>query len=84
MKKTVSSLYLALVFLFLYTPIFVMIALSFNDTHIGISNWKGFTLNNYLTLFDNAELVEALLNSLMIAVLSLSLLPYWALWRRWD
>ena len=70
MKKTVSSLYLALVFLFLYTPIFVMIALSFNDTHIGISNWKGFTLNNYLTLFDNAELVEALLNSLMIAVLS--------------
>ena len=70
MKKTVSSLYLALVFLFLYAPIAVMIVLSFNDTHIGISNWKGFTLNNYQTLFDNPELVEALINSIIIAVLS--------------
>jgi len=70
MKKTFSSLYLFLVFLFLYAPIAVMIALSFNDAHIGISNWQGFTLDNYLTLFDNSELVEALLNSLVIAVLS--------------
>ncbi len=70
MKKSISSLYLALVFLFLYAPIFVMIVLSFNDTNVGISNWKGFTFDNYLTLFENEELVEALLNSLVIAVLS--------------
>lgn len=70
MKKSVSSLYLVLVFLFLYAPIAVMIVLSFNDTTVGISNWKGFTLDHYLTLFENEELVEALINSLIIAVLS--------------
>jgi len=70
MKKTVSGIYLALVFLFLYTPIAVMIALSFNDATVGISNWKGFTFDNYLTLFQDEALVEALINSLLIAVLS--------------
>lgn len=70
MKKSVSALYLALVFLFLYAPIAVMIVLSFNDTTVGISNWKGFTLDHYLSLFENDELVEALVNSVVIAILS--------------
>ncbi|MBQ4037769.1 MAG: ABC transporter permease [Clostridia bacterium] len=70
MKKTVSGAYLALIFLFLYIPIGVMIALSFNDASTGITNWKGFTLEHYLTLFENDALVEALLNSVVIAVLS--------------
>ncbi len=70
MKKSVSSLYLTLVFLFLYAPIAVMIILSFNDTTVGLSTWKGFTLDHYLTLFENDELVEALINSLVIALLS--------------
>ncbi len=73
MKKTVSGLYLALVFLFLYIPIIVMIVLSFNDTTVGISNWKGFTFNHYLSLFENDELVESLVNSLVIALLSATL-----------
>ncbi len=63
-------MYLALVFLFLYAPIAVMIVLSFNDATVGISNWKGFTLDNYLSLFQNEELVDALVNSLVIALLS--------------
>ncbi|MBR2634318.1 MAG: ABC transporter permease [Clostridia bacterium] len=70
MKKIVSNLYLALIFLFLYAPIAVMIVLSFNDTTTSISNWQGFTLRHYLTLFENDALVEALVNSLVIAVLS--------------
>lgn len=70
MKKSVSSLYLALIFLFLYAPILVMIVLSFNDATVGISNWKGFTFDNYLALFQNKELVDALINSLVIALLS--------------
>ncbi len=70
MKKSISTLYLALVFLFLYAPIAVMIVLSFNDTTVGISNWKGFTFDHYLSLFQNDELVEALINSLVIALLS--------------
>ncbi len=70
MKKTVSSLYLILIFLFLYAPIALMIVLSFNDATWGISNWKGFTFDNYLSLFQNEELVDALINSLVIALLS--------------
>lgn len=70
MKKTVSAAYLALVFVFLYLPIAVMIVLSFNDATWGLSNWKGFTFDNYLSLFENEELVDALINSLVIAVLS--------------
>ena len=70
MKKTVSRGYLALIFLFLYAPIGVMIALSFNSATSSITNWSGFTLRHYLTLFENDALVEALMNSLVIAVLS--------------
>ncbi len=70
MKKSISSLYLALVFFFLYAPILVMIVLSFNDATHGISTWKGFTLNNYLSLLENRALMDALLNSLVIALLS--------------
>ncbi len=70
MKKTVSAAYLALVFVFLYLPIAVMIVLSFNDATWGLSNWKGFTFDNYLSLFENEELVDSLINSLVIAVLS--------------
>jgi len=70
MKKTVSFFYLGLIFLFLYAPIGVMIVLSFNDTNISITNWQGFTFRHYLSLFENDALVEALINSVMIAVLS--------------
>lgn len=70
MKKTISSLYLGLVFLFLYLPIGVMIALSFNDASSSITNWSGFTFRHYLSLFENDALVEAFINSVVIAVLS--------------
>ncbi|MBR2615655.1 MAG: extracellular solute-binding protein [Clostridia bacterium] len=70
MKKSIPTLYLALVFLFLYAPIAVMIVLSFNSASHGISNWSGFTLDNYLSLFRYDALIDALVNSLVIAVLS--------------
>lgn len=70
MKKTLSSGYLALIFFFLYAPILVMIVLSFNNADTAITNWSGFTLRHYLTLFENDELMEALGNSLLIALLS--------------
>jgi spermidine/putrescine transport system permease protein len=70
MKKTVSRLYLGLIFLFLYAPIAIMIVLSFNDANTSITLWSGFTLRHYFSLFENDALVEALINSLVIAVLS--------------
>ena len=42
-KKTLSKAYMALIFLFLYLPIFVLIVLSFNDSKTRVE-WGGFTL----------------------------------------
>lgn len=70
MKKTISWGYMLLVFLFLYLPIGLMIFFSFNANSGSISVFKGFTFDHYLNLFENDELMEALGNTLIIALLS--------------
>lgn len=66
-----------LIYLFLYTPIAVMIALSFNDSKLAIV-WQGFTIKWYAALF-SGEIVAgvnptvawlALQNSLLIAAVT--------------
>ena len=54
MKKNgiLSRLFLALVFLFLYAPILVLIAFSFNDSKSN-AVWGGFTLDWYVQLLNN-------------------------------
>ena len=64
-----SHLYLCLIFLFLYLPIFVLIVYSFNDTATGSrSVWGGFTFKWYQKLFEDRLIMEALRNTLFIAV----------------
>ncbi len=58
--------WLGAVFFFLYTPLFVLILFSFNDSKANIV-WKGFTLKWYVKAFENDQLREALFNSLLIA-----------------
>ncbi|MBQ9544326.1 MAG: ABC transporter permease [Clostridia bacterium] len=70
MKKAFGGIYMALVFLFLYFPIAVMLFFSFNSNTKLITVFEGFTLSNYTSLFDNSELMEALFNTLIIAALS--------------
>ncbi len=55
--------------LFLYTPIIVLIIFSFNDSHRNIV-WKGFTLKYYKKMFSNEILLEAFLNSIVIALIT--------------
>jgi spermidine/putrescine transport system permease protein len=66
----------ALVYLFLYLPIFVLIIFSFNDNPF-TQVWMGFTTDWYRQLFDSVELWDALKNSLIVAfssvILSLTL-----------
>ena len=50
MKKVVSNIYLFLVFIFLYAPIFTMTLFSFNNSK-SMSRWNGFTLKWYKELF---------------------------------
>jgi spermidine/putrescine transport system permease protein len=61
----------ALVVAFLFAPIVVMIAFSFNDPrgHQNIT-WQGFTLDNYLTIWNRSDITDPMVTSLIIAVLS--------------
>jgi spermidine/putrescine transport system permease protein len=57
------------VFVFLYTPLFVLMLFSFNDSKANIV-WKGFTFKWYIKAFENDQLREALFNSLLIAAVT--------------
>ncbi len=67
--KTVSKIYLSLVFIFLYAPIFVMILISFNSGE-STTQFMGFSLKWYRELFRDKATLEALKNTLVISSLS--------------
>jgi putrescine transport system permease protein len=55
--------------LFIYTPIFLVIAFSFNDSRL-VTVWGGFSLKWYATLFQNTQLLDSAWLSLRLAALS--------------
>jgi len=61
----------ALVVVFLFAPLVVMVIFSFNDPG-GRQNitWQGFTLDNYLTLWGRPDITGPMLTSLTIAAIS--------------
>ncbi|MBE6730001.1 MAG: ABC transporter permease [Ruminococcaceae bacterium] len=67
--KILSKLYMALIILFLYAPIAVMIFFSFNS---GSSVWvfEGFSFDWYAELVFNGEMLDAFKHTLIIAILS--------------
>ena len=67
--KKLGKVYMALVILFLYVPIFVLIVFSFNETK-SRSVFTGFTLDWYVKLFNNRIIISSLINTIIIAVLS--------------
>ena len=67
--KSFSKIYIALVLVFLFAPIAVLIFFSFNSGS-STSVFEGFSLKWYKELFKNAEILEALKNSLILAVSS--------------
>lgn len=69
MKKLPSRIYIALVFAFLYIPIFVLIANSFNASK-SRTVWTGFTFDWYVKLFHNETILKSLLNTLIIALVA--------------
>lgn len=70
-KKTTlgNKLYLALIYLFLYAPIFVLIVFSFNDSK-SRTLWQGFTLEWYGKLFEDATIMNSLYTTIWIALIS--------------
>ncbi len=63
------KIYIVLSLLFLYAPIFVLIAFSFNESK-SRAYFTGFTFKWYKELVQNEAIMSALFNSLLIAFLS--------------
>lgn len=68
-KKGVSAVYMAIIFLFLYAPIFVLIVLSFNNS-MSRTVWGGFTLQWYTALPANDTIMDALWTTIKISLSS--------------
>ncbi len=64
-----SKLYLTLVFIVLYAPIFFLIFYSFNSGD-SMTNFQSFTLSHYKDVFADNRLVVILLNTIVVALLS--------------
>ena len=79
---------MATTFALLYAPIITLMAFSFNDSRRNIV-WRGFTLKYYEKAWNNDSLVEAFINTLLIAIANtavstvLGVLLAIALWRFW-
>ena len=69
MTSIAKKIYIALIVLFLYAPIGTLMVLSFNRSKTR-AKWGGFTLTWYAALFQNEEILRALFNTLLIALLS--------------
>ena len=68
-KKVVPGIYIALILVFLYLPIVLLIVYSFNKIPKSFI-WGGFTFDHYINLFsgsDGVELLEGLLTTLKVA-----------------
>lgn len=69
--RLILPVYTALAVAYLFLPIAVIIAFSFNDPR-GRQNitWQGFTFDNYLTIWGRPDILEPMQRSLTVAVIS--------------
>ncbi len=68
-KTTAKKIYIILIFIFLYAPIATLMVFSFNKSRTR-AKWGGFTFQWYLSLLGNREIMQALWNTLLIALIS--------------
>lgn len=72
MKKLSSILqkiYIGIIFAVLYSPVVLMIVLSFNGSRSSYK-WGGFSTVKYEALFNNSSIMEALVTTVMLALAS--------------
>jgi len=68
-KKIFGQIYIWIILILMYLPILVLIAFSFTEaTNVG--EWSGFTFNLYPRLFSNTQIMVALANTIIIALIS--------------
>ncbi|GHU51367.1 spermidine/putrescine ABC transporter permease [Clostridia bacterium] len=67
--RILKRCYILLMLLFLYAPIFVLMVFSFNSSR-SRGRWGGFTTDWYAALWSDREIKQALITTLLIAVIS--------------
>jgi spermidine/putrescine transport system permease protein len=78
--------YAALLYAFLYIPLVVLGAFSFNSSKVAV--WQSFTWHWYASVFGNGALLEGTLNSVLIALAATAIstvvgtLAAYALWKK--
>lgn len=70
-KRLFPNLYVGIITAITYIPIVLTVIYSFNASKL-TSVWEGFSLKWYVELFQDRDLKEALINSLVLAFLSCS------------
>lgn len=68
-KHLLLGLHAWIVFAFIYIPIFVLVVFSFNQERIN-AVWTGFTMDWYIRIFSDADLIGSLFNSLLVGGVS--------------
>ena len=68
-RQLVPNSYIIIMLAFLYIPIMVMIALSFNQSAIS-SVWGGFSLDWYKTLFQRQDVIKAVWTTVRVTGIS--------------
>lgn len=67
-RHFLEKFYVAIIFVLLYLPIAVLTVMSFNNSRY--MKWGGFTFRWYEDLFTSGPIMEALRNTLLLALLS--------------
>lgn len=67
--SSASKIYLAIVFVILYAPIFYLIFYSFNSGG-NMNHFESFTLEHYGAVFEDSRLIVILINTVIVALLS--------------
>ena len=86
-----NRLFMGLVFLFLYAPIFLLIVFSFNDGNSSVV-WKGFSLHWYVELFQDRLIMQSIYTTLLVSLLATAIatvagtfasIGFYTMRRRW-
>jgi spermidine/putrescine transport system permease protein len=72
-KNFPAALYVALVYLFIYLPVGVLVLFSFQDALLPIPPFQGPSLRWYEAVLTDFRIMDALWNSLVVAVISSAL-----------
>jgi spermidine/putrescine transport system permease protein len=67
-----QALFSVLMFFYMYLPLLVLTFYSFNDSSFS-ADWKGFTLKWYTKLFGDSRVLNALQNSLTVALVAVGI-----------